>query len=97
MTLGKLFNFTVSQFPPHNENATFTKLLSMHIKHLQVNTRKALDSVWLLVNAIPVWAVTMITIYYHDCYHYCFCYFWNNAAVSAASIYTVISPIKWCL
>ena len=69
----------------------------MHIKHLQVNTRKALDSVWLLVNAIPVWAVTMITIYYHDCYHYCFCYFWNNAAVSAASIYTVISPIKWCL
>ena len=72
MTLGKLFNFTVSQFPPHNKNATFTKLLSMHIKHLQVNTHKALDSVWLIVNAIKVWVVTIITIYYYDCYHYCF-------------------------
>lgn len=50
--MGKLFNFIVSQFPPYNKKATFTKLLSMHIKHLQVNTCKALSSVWLTVDVL---------------------------------------------
>lgn len=103
VTVGSYLISLFLSFFPTIRIITFTKLLSLRIKHLQVNTQKALSRVSGLQKTLlkcqlsPLLPFTIMNAIITTIYYF-YCYYQYQAAESfGANICPAVSPVKWRL